>query len=133
MKNQNQKSYLPFKRPSEKELWKKIEQAKTALAKDEINLLFPEVIILELLNFGDFTIDEDLKDILVELLDTVKPENYEGTRPPQKSYESQIENQELFAFVLNSQKLNCAKLYFKFAVKNEVFWLVSLHEDKKIV
>jgi hypothetical protein len=36
---------------------------------------------------------------------------------------------ELFAFVVESDRFKC-RVYYKFALAEEFFWLVSLHQDR---
>lgn len=72
--------------------------------------------------------------LISELLEEISPQDYKGTRPPQKSYEKAIAGSELFAFSWSSTK--CAKqMYIKFVLKNERYHYVSLHQscsaDKK--
>ena len=50
---------------------------------------------------------------------------YAGTRPPQKSYKNPILKCELYAFSWESRHFGC-RVYLKFALKGEAFWLISL-------
>jgi hypothetical protein len=73
----------------------------------------------------------DINDVLTILLHEVVPDYYVGGNPPDKSYEKQIKNLELFAFRWVCRFFGC-EIYFKFALKNEQVWVVSLHEHREI-
>jgi hypothetical protein len=117
-----------MKRPSEKEIDKRIREAKQALAEGRIALLNPQAIAADALELG-YILGEELEALLSDLLDLIEPAQYVGTRPPQRSYEQTIKGLELFAFELNSPQLRCT-VYFKFALSFGVLWLVSLHKSK---
>lgn len=74
---------------------------------------------------------EDANDVWLlirELLEEISPNDYRGSRPPQKSYEKAIAGLELLAFSWWSVK--CAKqMYIKFVLKNERYYYVSLHQS----
>lgn len=76
-----------------------------------------------------YVIETELLAILQELLEETNPQQYAGTRPPQRSYEHEIEGLELFAFVVESFRFHC-RIYYKFALAQAMLWLVSLHQDK---
>lgn len=119
---------LKFERPSHSELNKKIENAKIALEKNYCLFADKRKALGELTDLNLKT--EDCWDLIRKCLDEIKPEHYAGTRPPLKSYEPRIEGKELFAFCWNSKC--CGKMmYLKFVLKNEYFYYVSFHEDKK--
>jgi hypothetical protein len=56
-------------------------------------------------------------------------DDYMGTRPAQRSYEPAISGCELYAFKTTSKMIGC-KIYYKFTIKDETLWLVSLHKDR---
>jgi hypothetical protein len=119
---------MNMKRPSHKEIYNKILQAKDAITKGSLFLLDPAVIAADALNLG-YLIDE-ISEVLIEILNELKPDYYAGTYPPQRSYESQIKESELFAFRWVSEKFGC-DTYFKFALNQENLWIVSLHEHRE--
>jgi hypothetical protein len=67
-----------------------------------------------------------IKDLLTE----ITPNDYRGSRPPQKSYEKVIAGLELFAFSWWSEKL-AKEMYIKFVLKNERYYYVSLHQSRR--
>ena len=69
--------------------------------------------------------------LIYELLEEIDPSDYAGTRPPQKSYEKAINNRELFAFTWTSPKMG-KEMYIKFALREGLYYYVSLHESRKI-
>lgn len=77
----------------------------------------------------DYSIELELEAVLFELLEAAAPGNYTGSRPPQRSYEQDVQGLELFAFTVGSQRFKC-RIYFKFAMQDEMLWLVSLHQDR---
>jgi hypothetical protein len=116
-----------MKRPTYPEIQGKIRQAKEAIARGEFRVLKPSVVALDALELGiQFG---EINSVLIELLDEIKPANYAGTYPPQRSYEDGIFQRELFAFRWLSKRLGCMT-YIKFAFEGSHVWLVSLHSDR---
>lgn len=113
------------KRPSEKELLKRIQDAKVALQASMGVFANPAKAVGELyaLVIGD---SEEIWKLIRELLEEITPQDYTGSKPPQKSYEKTIIGNELFAFSWWSKKLG-KKMYLKFALKNGRYYYVSLH------
>jgi len=115
-------------RPSHKEIGRKLNQAKEAVSENRISILNPVTVAADTLELGLNL--RNISDILIELLEEIKPNDYVGQYPPQRSYEDEIKDCELLAFRWLSKKLGC-RVYFKFTVKETKMWLVSLHEDRK--
>ena len=116
-------------RPSINELSKKIKAAKAALIAQNgfyanLNKAVGELYELEIES------PNQIWKLILELLDEISPKNYAGGRPPQRSYENAIKNQELFAFCWDSQKLG-KKMYIKFALKENRYYYLSLHRSKE--
>lgn len=120
-----------MKRPSRKELFQKIKVAKDAVSKGRVILLDDqeESIISDAFELG-YDVEDELLIILSDLLAQTKPENYQGGTPPQKSYEREIKGFELFAFKLRISSFDC-EIYYKFTIRDDDLWLVSLHKDRK--
>jgi len=117
-----------MKRPSHKEINRKIAQAKEALFSNQIffvNAISLAADVLEL----DLTVKE-VPEVLFRLLREITPKDYAGHYPPQRSYEDEILQCELFPFKWKSSRLGCV-IYLKFTVKNNQLWIISLHEDRK--
>lgn len=117
-------------RPSDRELIKRLTDAKESLKKRDGLFANPSKAVGELndLEIGD---TNEVWLLIRELLDEISPKDYKGTRPPQKSYEKAIAGLELMAFCWWSSK--CAKqMYIKFVLKNERYYYVSLHESRSI-
>lgn len=72
----------------------------------------------------------DITDVLAELSDEIAPEYYIGKRPPERAYEENIRGLEMFAFEVFSRRFN-SEIYFKFVLKDEHIWVVSLHRSRK--
>lgn len=116
------------KRPSDRELTKRLDEAKEFLKNRYGVFAIPSKVVGELndLDIGDAN---DVWLLIRELLEEISPKDYRGSRPPQKSYEKAIAGSELFAFSWWSTK--CAKqMYIKFVLKNERYHYVSLHESR---
>lgn len=116
-------------RPTDGELDKKIKAAKAALIGQSglyanLNKAVGELYALEIES------PDLVWKLIIELLDEISPKDYAGGRPPQKSYEKTIENQELFAFCWSSKKLG-KKMYIKFALKGDRYYYVSLHRSRE--
>ena len=119
-----------MKRPSHKELYGKLREARMAVAKELVTLLNQDIIAADAIEL-EYSIGTDLIPILQELLDYTTPGHYAGSRPPQKSYEREIEGLDLFPFVADCSRLKC-RVYYKFALVEGRLWLVSLHQDRPI-
>ena len=117
-----------MRRPSNKELFNKILEAKRAVSQGQVLILEQETIAQDALEL-EYVIETELLTILQELVEETNPQNYAGARPPQRSYERKIEGLELFAYVVESSHFKC-RIYYKFALAEGVLWLVSLHQDR---
>ena len=117
-----------MKRPSYKELNKKIQQAREAVLESRISILDPEIIAADALEIGYLV--KDISNVLYDIVDEITPSNYVGQRPPQRSYEDKIKGCELFAFKLKNMLLGC-EIYLKFALKEGLMWLVSFHQHRE--
>jgi len=119
------------KRPSKKEIFKKIQEAKRLVQTNKINVLNQDRGLFSDAQELGYDIQSELKDLLIELLKNSCPSKYAGTYPPQKSYASKIKDMELWAFTVKTDFFDKeVKIYFKFSLKNGFFYLVSLHEDR---
>jgi hypothetical protein len=114
-------------RPSHRELDRKLKQGREAAAAKRIRLVEPDIILADLLDL-DYLVEE-LVEVLPAIFQEIKPIHYQGQRPPQRSYEQGILGSELFAFRWESPNFGC-EMYFKFAVKEGLLWIVSLHRDR---
>jgi hypothetical protein len=116
-------------RPSPKELEKKIREARRAVREGRVFILEQEAVAADAIELG-YLIETELPEVLREILDKTDPGHYAGTRPPQRSYEREIEGLELLSFAVASARFGC-RVYCKFALTQEAFWLVSLHRERK--
>lgn len=115
-------------RPSHKELYGKLRSARQMVKEGRVALLNQIALAADAIELG-YVIDSELDDVLTELLRATAPNHYTGSRPPQRSYEQDIQGLDLFAFTVDSDRFKC-RVYFKFALENENFWLVSLHQNR---
>jgi hypothetical protein len=113
--------------PSRKTITGKVLLAQKASEKGDIVLVTPDVIVADLMELGR-SVDE-IPKILCELLENTGPDDYVGTHPPQRSYERVISGCELYAFKTTSKKIGCT-IYYKFTIKDDSLWLVSLHKNR---
>jgi len=119
-----------MKRPSNKELFGKLRDAKAAIRNEDVFLINQDVIAEDAMELG-YDVGGELLEVLAELLEETSLNHYAGSRPPQKSYKREIEGLELFPFAVESARFKC-RVYFKFAFSGGSFWLVSLHQDRPI-
>ena len=115
-------------RPSHKELYGKLHSARQAIREGRVALLNQLSLAADAIEMG-FSIEFELNAVLIELFDETSPAHYAGSKPPQRSYEQDIRGLELFAFIVESSRFKC-RVYFKFALEEEIFWLVSLHPNR---
>jgi hypothetical protein len=116
-------------RPSYRECDQKLKQARQAVSAEKIKLLQPDQALRDLLEL-DYRVPDLMKD-LTSILGEIKPRDYIGQNPPQRSYEKDILDTELFAFRWFSRIFGC-DMYFKFAIKDADLWIVSLHRDRSM-
>lgn len=73
---------------------------------------------------------DTLEADILECLKEIKSSDYAGGKPPQKSYEAKLKDSDLFAFAWDS-KHKGERMYLKFVIKNDNFYYVSFHKDRK--
>ncbi len=115
-------------RPSYHELGKRLNEAKGVLKKQfglfaNLSKASGE---LTALGIGD---SNEVWLLIKDLLEEITPEDYVGTKPPQRCYEKSAEGLELFAFSWWSPKL-IKNMYIKFVLKNERYYYISLHQSR---
>ena len=120
------------RRPSHKECTNKIRIARELIEEPSNIQLFDPIDLANEANDLGYLFKEELIDVLKEVLDESQPEHYVGKRPPEPSYKAELSGCELFAFRIFLSRFQC-DVYFKFALKNGRFWLVSLHRDRQPV
>lgn len=118
-----------MKRPTHKELNKKIREARFAAENGNVNLVNPIAVASDAAELG-YSIETQLEGVLDRLLEKASPENYVGRRPPARSYQDMIFANPLYAFKIAVRKFNCL-IYFKFSLYENQLWVVSLHRNRK--
>lgn len=118
-------------RPTTRELYKKIREAKTCLREQPGLFAHPAKAVGEL-EALDIMETKDVWELILTFLEEIEPGDYAGTHPPMWSYEKTIEGKELFAFSWLSKKFE-KRMYIKFVLKSSRYYYVSLHEDKKTI
>lgn len=119
-----------MQRPSNKELFGKLRDAKAAVLNGNVFLIDQDVIAEDATELG-YDIGDELLAVLAELLEETSLMRYTGSYPPQRSYKEEIKGLELFPFVVDNRRFKC-RIYFKFAITGGSLWLVSLHQDRPI-
>ncbi|CAG0990506.1 hypothetical protein [Geobacter sp.] len=114
-------------RPSHKELTGKLKTALQCVHANRILLVEPVVIAADAIEL-DYPLSE-LQTVLLDLLNCTGPEHYAGNRPPAKSYETRIKSLELWAFSVTCPRFT-PYIYYKFALHENWFFLVSLHPSR---
>jgi len=117
-----------MRRPTHAELQGKILKARRKIAEGdwlaaEVRKLLPELELLDL-----WTAEEQTKALEIAV-NEIRPEDYVGQRPPQRSYEEACKGAELFAFAWESRHM-AKRLYLKFCLVKDTLYVVSFHEDK---
>ena len=116
-----------MKRPSHREINGKLKQAREAASEKQIAFVEPSVIYSDLLDLN-FLVTE-MTARLPDILSEIRPGDYQGERPPAKSYKRSILDCELFAFRWPSKIFGC-RMYLKFAIKGGCLWIVSFHRHR---
>ena len=114
-----------MKRPSRREIDKRLKEAKEALQKNQVYFAnFSKTYReLENLEIGETF---EIWDLILKLLDEIKVQNYTGQYPPKLNTEPCGVGSELWAFHWNSRILG-KEMYLKFSIKDSFFYYVSLH------
>ena len=116
-----------MRRPSDHELFGKLKTAAAAATSGRINLVEPTPILADLVELG--ILPDDLPELIPKIATEIGPQHYKRKNPPDKSYEAPIRGCELYAFRWRSKELGCM-MYFKFALKDGVVWIASMHADR---
>lgn len=115
-------------RPTHKELSSKIKQAKEFLKRGQWYVLNVADFRKKVRALGISNCFSDWVKSLESIFDEIHPNNYQGLRPPERSYELEIENAELYVFIYYSNYFR-QNIYFKFVIFNEQLVIVSLHKS----
>lgn len=124
-------------RPSSKELWKKLTEAKHLVQNGQWLPAMPAKLqadFEELNSLGiETALQEDQTSLFMQALDEIQAADYAGTRPPMRSYEGATTNLEMFAFRWKSTHFNC-EMYLKFSLggvdKGRRAWMYSIHPHR---
>ncbi len=110
-------------RPTHKELSNKLRQALAILSNGTVLLINQTALAADALEL-EYLIEFELTEVLSELLENTKPNDYSGNRPPKRSYVDEISGLDLFAFVVEIKRFS-NPVYYKFSISGDVLWLVS--------
>lgn len=123
-------------RPSNKEICKKVADALAAIEAGRRFIALTKHLVGDL---AELELEDEaaLWELIPRLLKEIRKADpvrcYAGSRPPQRSYESEIKGEDLWAFRWPSVTLG-REMYLKFALKNTkagwVFAHVDCHEDR---
>jgi hypothetical protein len=133
---------IPPHRPSPKELWKKLKEAKSLVKNGKWFPVSPAKLqanwdgIEEDFNI-DTTLAEDQIKILLTSLEEIKADDYCGFHPPEPSYEGDpnVKGQEMWAFCWDSPFFGNTRMYFKFCFtksdeSSRKLGMLSIHPSK---
>lgn len=123
-------------RPSHKELTGKLRKARELLANTSDLYVAADASKLSV-NFASLGLysEEEQCEALRAAFSEVNAANYSGKRPPERSFLSQLRDEELFTFAWTSEFFG-KKMYLKFAIcdskefEEENLVIFSLHEDQ---
>ena len=115
-------------RPTKREIDKRLKEARQALQNGQVAFANEAKIIGEImaLEIGE---TNEIWALILDMIEELELDDYDGHHPPQKSYEPAIADCELWAFTWNSALLKKV-MYLKFAIKEGCFYYVSLHKSK---
>lgn len=119
-------------RPEHKELHKKLRLAREILVEGDF--LAADFFKLAA-NFHELGLyDQDEQRAAIEkCFEEIRPEQYCGRRPPEKSYERTTTGMEMYAFAWDSGCFRRA-MYLKFSIRvsggKSALYLYSLHPDR---
>ena len=68
--------------------------------------------------------------MLYEVITNTQVDAYAGSNPPHQSYEPDIKGMELFAFTAKNSLFD-GLVYYKFALRDDRLYLVSLHRSRE--
>ena len=86
-----------MQRPSKKELFGKLRNAKAAVNQGNIFLIDQDVIAEDAIELG-YDIGDELRQVLAELLEEINVYHYAGARPPQKVLQAGYRGPRAFPF-----------------------------------
>jgi len=119
-------------RPSDRECYNKAKDALKAV-KDGNRTVALTKHLQEIMQFTGAPDADGLWVIVEALLDELckqRPEKcYVGKHPPEKSYEENLKDLELWPFRWQSSLLR-REVYLKFCVKRDYLFLVDCHENR---
>lgn len=116
-------------RPTVKEIHNKLSQAKSAVEHGAVQVINPRAFAADAIELG-YRMKRDLPSVLLGVLTEATPRHYAGGRPPTRSYDDRLMENELYAFRLKPTRFN-VPVYLKFTLFDETLWLVSLHRNRK--
>ena len=119
-------------RPSNKEIYDKVCFALESLRAGRWQIGLTKHLTGDLAEL-ELDSTQDLPNLLIELLEEIKAAGpvscYAGSRPPQRSYEREIQDLELWAYHWQSHRLG-KRMYLKLAMKKQWYIHVDCHEDR---
>jgi len=121
-----------FSRPTPKEIINKVSEALLAIKAGRFQTPLTKHLSgdLDELQLDDAAaLPALLSDFLEEIKNAGPNDCYAGTRPPQRSYEPELQKLELFAYAWHSPSFR-KRMYLKFGLKNQCYIHVDCHEDR---
>ena len=113
-------------RPSGSELTRIINKAKIHAKSG--NIAIPKNS-LKLDDVREISIKLDLRNMVIEILDTLNPKDYVGHYTPKRSNDPKIGNIiVIFKYKCRSEE---SEYYIEFSVTEKFFWLISLRKVEK--
>jgi hypothetical protein len=119
----------PPKRPSPKELDKKIAAVRAALLGWTWEPAHAGKLAVQLARL-DLISREDQGLAMAAVSGEIRASDYCGGYPPLKATEAGFGGCEMFAFAWDSEFFG-RRMYFKFVLRNEKCGIVSLHENER--
>ncbi len=117
-----------MERPSHREISAKLKAAKEAIEKGCYLPADVKKATADLENL-DLWGEDEIRKAFLDSLSEIKPDDYKGHRPPEKSMEKEVFKEEMFAFCWESKRFS-KRMYLKFCIKKGTFYYISFHETK---
>jgi hypothetical protein len=121
-----------FGRPSNREKYNKVSEAISAIECGNCARLLTKHISMDDEAMG--VDDEDefwavLAQLLKEVITAGPVKHYAGGHPPQRSYEAELKDKELWAYAWDSEILG-KRMYVKFCTTKGYYFHVDCHESQ---
>lgn len=132
----------PPERPRQRELWKKLTEAKSLVKSGRWIPANPQKLQANFDELADTfgietTLTEDQTTILLSALDEIRADHYCGGRPPDASYEIVVKGHDMWEFRWISKFFGDKEMYLKFCFtkgdeNSRKLAMLSIHPNRSL-